>query len=178
LNEDCGIRPIGTRPCRGISARLDRLSDVSELSVWHTTGIIIRTQGCLGSSAFLRETLHQTFDPCLPCITPFTKHTMKQFPSTTRNYYTPIMKLATTMSSVSCGRLRIAFTCCRHRYSYLSTMISQLVPKGCRGPGQIPVFSIRRAPAGQRPAERPRRLSAGASIYCRVLLQSGSMVRA
>src|SRR5450830_1482215 len=117
-----------------------------------------------------KRTLHQTFDPCLPCITPFTKHTMKQSPFTTRNYYTPIMKLATTMSSVSCGRLRIAFTCCRHRYSYLSTMISQLVPKGCRGPGQIPVFSIRRAPAGQRPAERPRRLSAGASslpaVFC------------
>src|SRR5450830_624854 len=43
------------------------------------------------------------------------------------------MEPATIESRASCGRLEIAFTCCRHRYSYLSTMISQLVPKGCRG---------------------------------------------
>ena len=60
--------------CRGRSAEVDRLTDVSDLPVWHTTGIIIRTQGSLGSSLSLRGTLHQTFDTSLSCITPFTKY--------------------------------------------------------------------------------------------------------
>ena len=60
--------------CCGRSVEVDRLSDVSDLPVWHTTGIIIRTQGCLGSSVSLGGTLHQTFDPCSSCITPFTKY--------------------------------------------------------------------------------------------------------
>ena len=59
--------------CRGRSAEVDRLSDVSDLPVWHTTGIIIRTQGWLGSSVSLCGTLHQTFDTHLSYITPFTK---------------------------------------------------------------------------------------------------------
>jgi hypothetical protein len=59
--------------CRGRSAEVDRLTDVSGLPVWHTTGIIIRTQGSLGSSLSLCGTLHQTFDTPLSCITPFTK---------------------------------------------------------------------------------------------------------
>jgi len=59
--------------CRGRSAEVDRLSDVSDLPVWHTTGIIIRTQRSLGSFVSLCGTLHQTFDTSLSCITPFTK---------------------------------------------------------------------------------------------------------
>ena len=55
-----------------------------------------------------KRKLPQTFDPCLPCIASFTKHATKQFPFTTRNYYTIIMRLATTMSSVLCGRLRVS----------------------------------------------------------------------
>ena len=48
-------------------------------------------------------TLHQTFDPCLPCTASFfTKHATKPFPFTTRNYYyIIIMRLATIMSSVA-----------------------------------------------------------------------------
>jgi len=60
--------------CRGRSAEVDRLSDVSDLPVWHTTGIIIRTQRSLGSFVSLCGTLHQTFDTSLSCITPFTKY--------------------------------------------------------------------------------------------------------
>src|SRR5664280_1868889 len=60
--------------CRGRSAEVDRLTDVSDLPVWHTTGIIIRTQGSLDSSVSLRGTLHQTFDPCSSRITPFAKY--------------------------------------------------------------------------------------------------------
>jgi hypothetical protein len=60
--------------CRGRSAEVDRLTDVPSLPVWHTTGIIIRTQGSPGSFVSLYGTLHQTFDPCLSCVTPFTKY--------------------------------------------------------------------------------------------------------
>jgi hypothetical protein len=59
--------------CRGRSAEVDRLTDVSDLPVWHTTGIIIRTQGSPDSFVSLCGTLHQTFDTSLSCITPFTK---------------------------------------------------------------------------------------------------------
>jgi len=58
--------------------------------------------------------LHQTFDFCLPCIASFTKHATKQFPFSSRTQYTIVTKLATTISSVSCGWIRIAFRCRHH----------------------------------------------------------------
>src|SRR5450830_1271760 len=91
------------------------------------------------------------------------KHATKQFPFTTRNYYTIIMRLATTMSSVLCGRLEIAFTCCRYmRASSGTDAAAQGRHRLCAGP---------RHPRGSRPLgrRRPRRLSAGASSLSTVL---------
>ena len=93
---------------------------------------------------FRVETLHQTFDPCLPCIASFTRSMQRSssrsvVDTTTQKYETLSNNVKCLMRAThNCLHMLLPHTCVvRHRCNCSGTpqghhyMISQLVPEGC-----------------------------------------------